>query len=556
MAEDELNPPRVDGDLASFPRGVKLLHDPVRNKGTAFSEQERDALGLRGLLPPRVFDQNEQVSRVLENLHRKADDLERYIYLLSLQDRNELLFYRVVIDHLEDMLPLIYTPTVGKACQEYGHIFRRPRGLFITAEDRGRVEEILRNWPHADARIVVATDGERILGLGDLGADGMGIPIGKLALYTACAGVSPTQCLPITIDVGTDNEELLADPLYIGLPRRRLRGHRYDELIEEVVQGLARVFPGSLLQFEDFGNVNAFRLLDRYRERICCFNDDVQGTGSVALAGFYSAARVTGQPIRDSRVLFVGAGEAGIGMSRALVAALVAEGMSEEEAHQRCWLFDSRGLVTSARASLPDHKREFAHDHEPLAELDRAVEALKPSAIVGACGVEGRFTPAVLETMARVNERPIVFALSNPTSKAECTAAQAYESTGGRCVFASGSPFAPVEHGGRSFVPGQGNNAYIFPGLGLGALFSRASKITDEMFLVAARTLADQVTEADLSAGRLYPPLASLRSVSAAIAESVAGVAFDRGLAGRSRPPDLTEAISAFMFWPRYPSYV
>ncbi|MGH0035892.1 MAG: NAD-dependent malic enzyme [Myxococcota bacterium] len=534
-------------------RGVKLLHDPVRNKGTAFDEAERDALGLRGLLPPRVVDIERQVDRVLGNLRRKENDLERYIELIALQDRNENLFYRVLVDHLEEMMPIIYTPTVGKACQQFGHIFRRPRGLWISARDRGRVAEVLGNWPHPDVRIIVVTDGGRILGLGDLGAEGMGIPVGKLALYTACAGVDPTTCLPITIDVGTDNTSLREDPLYIGLPEPRLRGEAYDALLDEFVDAVQAVFPDALLQLEDFANENAFRLLERYRDRIPCFDDDIQGTGAVALAGLVSALGITGGRLSESRTLFAGAGEAGLGIGSLLVSALREEGLSESEARQRCWFVDSKGLVVASRSDLAPHKREFAHDAPACADLLEAVRSLRPTALVGASGTPGLFTRPVLEALAEGCERPIVFALSNPTSKAECTARQAYEWTGGRAVFASGSPFEPVELDGRTFVPGQGNNAYIFPGVGLGAIASRSRAVTDEMFFAAARALTEEVSAEDLAVGRVYPPLARIREVSAHIAAEVARIAYDRGLARGSRPDDIDARVRELMYTPGYP---
>jgi malate dehydrogenase (oxaloacetate-decarboxylating)(NADP+) len=475
---------------------------------------------------------------------------------MALQGRNETLFYRVVLDHIEEMMPIIYTPTVGQACQEYGHIFRRPRGMFISAADRGRVVEVLRNWPNRGVRIIVVTDGERILGLGDLGANGMGIPVGKLALYTACAGVPPSACLPITLDVGTENERLLHDPLYIGLRQRRLRGRAYDELVEEFMAAVQEVFPNVLVQFEDFANVNAFRLLDKYRGRQCTFNDDIQGTGAVALAGLYSALRITGGQLAEQTVLFLGAGEAAVGIADLIVAAMIGEGLPEGEARKRCWLIDSRGLVVKGRAGLATHKLPYAHEHESLPDLLTAVEALHPTAIIGVSGQFGAFTQPVLAAMARLNEQPIVFALSNPTSKAECTAEQAYTGTEGRAIFASGSPFAPVTLGDKTFVPGQGNNAYIFPGVGLGAIACGAKQVTDEMFFAAARALAQQVEEADLAQGLIYPPLNEIREVSAAIAAAVAEVAYQRGLATEQKPDDLLAHIEAQMYVPRYRSYV
>jgi malate dehydrogenase (oxaloacetate-decarboxylating)(NADP+) len=536
-----------------YPRGVRLLHDPVRNKGTAFTEPEREMLGLRGLLPPRVIPQELQVKRVIKNLRGKPSDLERYVALSALQDRNEMLFYAVLREHLEELMPIIYTPTVGLACQVYGHIFRRPRGLYITAHDRGHVRDVLKNWPHEDVRIIVVTDGERILGLGDLGADGMGIPIGKLSLYSACAGIHPTMTLPVTLDVGTNNEELLRDPFYIGLPRARLRGEAYDALVDEFFDAVADVFPKAVVQLEDFATRNAFRLLEKYRKGFCSFDDDIQGTAGVTLAGVYSALRVTGNELGEKPYLFLGAGEAGIGIGDLITAALVHEGWDKEEARKRCWFFDSKGLVVKSRKrQLAPHKKPFAHDAEFTDSFLEAIDRLQPGAIIGVSGQPQTFTQPVIEAMAKHNERPVVFALSNPTSMSECTAEQAYQWSEGRAIFASGSPFDPVDFEGRRFVPGQGNNAYVFPGVGLGLIVSEATECTDEMFFAAARTLAGMVNEDDLRQGRMYPPLKRVREISAAIGEAVAAVAFERGLAGIERPDDLGTVVREAMFEPDY----
>ena len=536
-------------------RGLEILHDPCLNKGTAFTERERDALGLRGLLPPRVHRLDEQVERVLGNIRKKPNDIERYIFLQALQERNETLFYRVVIEHIEEMMPLIYTPTVGQACQEYSHIFRRPQGLFISAADHGRVAELLRNWPRPGVRVIVVTDGERILGLGDLGAAGMGIPVGKLSLYTACAGIDPAVCLPVTIDVGTENEDLLADPLYIGLRQRRLKGPAYDNLIEEFVTAVEKVYPGALIQLEDFANHNAFRLLEKYRDRACCFDDDIQGTAAVALAGLCSALRITRGTLRDQRILFFGAGEAGIGVGNLVVAALMDEGIRESEARARCWFLDSKGLVVKSRSDLASHKVGFAHDHPAVADPLAAIEALRPTALIGVSGRRGTFSREIIEEAARINDRPIVFALSNPTAMAECTAEEAYTWSDGRCVFASGSPFRPIAFGGKTFFPGQGNNAYIFPGVGLGVLASGSRRITNETFLAAARALAGEVSESDLAAGRVYPSLNRIREVSARIAFAVADLAYRRGLAAGPQSPDLPERIDQLVYQPDYVEY-
>jgi malate dehydrogenase (oxaloacetate-decarboxylating)(NADP+) len=542
--------------MLGFPTGVQLIRDPAFNKGTAFTEKEREVLGLRGLLPPKIHTLDDQVLRVLENVHRKPNDIEKYIFMISLQDRNKTLFYRIVTDYIEEMMPIIYTPTVGQACVEYGHIFRRPRGIFISAKDRGRMPELLRNWPYQDIRIIVVTDGERILGLGDLGADGMGIPVGKLALYTACAGIHHAFSLPITLDIGTENEALLNDPLYIGLKQRRLRGAAYDDFVEEFIMAVEEVFPRALVQFEDFANVNAFRLLEKYRERICAFNDDIQGTAAVTLAGIYSALRITGSRLKEQKFLFLGAGEAGLGAADLTVSAMVGSGLAVEEARELCWFVDSRGLVVKSRSDLSAHKRVYAHDHEFIPDFLTAVETLKPTAIIGVSGKARMFTRPILEAMARINERPLVFSLSNPTSNTECTAEEAYTWTEGRAIYTSGSPFEPVVFQGKKFVPAQGNNVYIFPGVGLGAIACQARHVTNEMFFVAAKTLASLVSEEDLEQGSLFPPLPKIREVSAAIATAVAEVAYERGLATVPKPEDLQAFIKSQMYEPKYQSYV
>jgi malate dehydrogenase (oxaloacetate-decarboxylating)(NADP+) len=536
-------------------RGTALLTDPLLNKGTAFTERERDALGLRGLLPPRVFSIEEQVKRSLAAIRRKPDALEKYIYITNLQNRNEVLFYRLVMENLEEMIPLIYTPTVGEACLQYGAIFRRPRGLFITLRERGRIAEILRLWPREGVRLIVVTDGERILGLGDLGALGMGIPVGKLALYSACAGVHPYYTLPITLDVGTENAELLKGDFYIGLKERRARGAVFDAFIEEFITAVKTVFPKTMLQWEDFGNTNAFRLLNRYRSQLPSFNDDIQGTAATAVSGLIAALRLTRGTLGQQRLLFLGAGEAGTGIADLYVAAACADGLSESEARKHCWFVDSKGLVVKSRSDLAEHKRPYAHDHPFVATLTEAVNALKPTMLIGVSGTPATFTQEIVTTMSKLNERPIIFALSNPTSKAECTAEQAYTWSGGRAIFASGSPFAPVELNGRRHVPGQGNNIYIFPGVGLGALVSEAREVTDAMFLAAAKTLAAIVQPEDLNVGRVYPPLTKIREVSLKIATAVATAAHDTGLAQVPRPADIMEDIRSRMFNPVYRIY-
>ena len=541
---------------ARLPSGLDLLRDPLLNKGTAFTDVERDALRLRGLLPPAVITPEQQMARVLDSLRAQPTDLDKFINLNALHDRNETLFFRVVMEHPDEIMPLIYTPTVGLACQRFAHIFQRPRGLWVSSADRGRVAAVLRNWPTRDVKIMVVTDGERILGLGDLGANGMGIPVGKLSLYTACAGIHPATTLPVVLDVGTNNAAFLQDPLYIGLKQPRLRGAEYDELVEEFITAAQEAFPGVVIQFEDFANLNAFRLLHKYRDRVCCFNDDIQGTASVALAGLYSALRVTGSGLAAQRLLFLGAGEAATGICDLVVAAMIGDGLTEAEARQRCWLVDSRGLVVKSRADLGEHKRAYAHEHPPAPDFLSALKAIKPTAIIGVAAVGKTFTREVLEEMARLNERPIVFALSNPTSQAECTAQEAYLWTAGRALFACGSPFDPVTIEGRTHVPRQGNNSYIFPGVGLGLIACSARRAVDEMFLAAARELAGLVTDQDLEHGSLYPPLARVREISARIAAAVAEVAFARGLAGVPRPEDPLAFVRSKMYEPTYRSYI
>ena len=541
---------------ASYPTGQNLLHSPLLNKDTAFTDRERNELGLRGLLPAKVDTMAEQIMRSLENYHDKPDDLEKYIYLAALHDRNETLFYRLLIDHIEEMMPIVYTPTVGKACQLYGHLFRRARGMFVSTLDKGSIHELIQNWDNDDVRAIVVTDGERILGLGDLGANGMGIPVGKLALYSACAGVDPATTLPVMLDVGTNNKQLLDDPLYLGIRRERLRGEEYDELVEEFVTVAIKRWPQVLIQFEDFANVNSFRLLDRYRDRICTFNDDIQGTAAVALAGLYSALRITGSSMADQRILFFGAGSAGIGIGTLVASAMVEAGLGEDAAQSRCWFVDSRGLVVTSRTDLTEGKRLFAQETTPIADLLSTVRAYRPTVIVGVSGQAGTFSREIIEEMTKHNDRPVVFALSNPTSRAECTAEQAYRWSDGRAIFASGSPFDPVDVDGRTLVPGQGNNAYIFPGLGLGIISCGLRHVTDEMLTAAAKTLAGQVTADRLETGCVYPPLASIREISARIAAAVAEVGYGQGLASVPEPENLLAFMKEEMYQPDYQRYV
>ncbi len=534
-------------------RNIDYLYDPSLNKGTAFTAAERKELGLHGLLPPRIATQEQQVRHTIHNVRRKPNNLEKYLYLTGLQDRNEHLFYKALIENLEELSPIVYTPTVGLACQEYSRVYRRPRGMFITRHDRGRIREILQNWPTKDVRVIVVTDGERILGLGDLGCNGMGIPVGKLSLYTACAGIAPSACLPMMIDVGTNNQDLLNEPTgYIGVPEPRLRGPEYDELIDEFLQAANEVFPHVMVQFEDFGNSNAFRLLDKYRDRYCTFNDDIQGTASVTLAGLYSALRMIGGRLAGQKLLFLGAGEAAIGIGELAVSAMIEQGLTEKEAVSRCSFVDSKGLVVKSRSDLAHHKQRFAHDVPFHKDLLSAVEAIKPTALIGASGQPKTFTPDILRAMARHNERPIIFALSNPTSQAECTAEDAYRYTDKRAVFASGSPFGAVDIDGQTFVPGQANNVYIFPAVGLGVVAAESTRVTNEMFATAAKALDQQVSQEDFALGRIFPPLSRIRDVSVSIAVAVARVVFDRKLTAMKEPDDLPAFIRSKMYDPTY----
>ena len=540
----------------SFPKGMELLHNPLLNKGTAFTADERKQLQLEGLLPPFVMTQEEQKIKVLASVRVQATDLDKYIYLTSLQDRNEALFYRLVIDEIEEFMPIIYTPTVGQACQEYGHIFRRPRGLYISSNDKGSIKKILSNWPHKNVDVIVVTDGERILGLGDLGADGMGIPVGKLSLYTICAGIHPERTLPITIDVGTNNEELLQDPLYIGLRQKRDIGDQYDSLLDEFMDATAHIFPNVLVQFEDFANRNAQRLLTKYRNNYCTFNDDIQGTASVVLGGLLSAMCVIKSSLDKQRILFCGAGSAAIGIADILCREMIHSGVDEKIARKNLYLFDSSGLITADREDLSEANLKYAQQVDVETNFSAAVEKLKPTIVIGVSGVEGAFEEKMVRNMTQKNDRPIIFALSNPTSKSECTAEQAYSWSEGRAIFASGSPFDTVRLKGKTYHPGQGNNAYVFPGVGLGIIASGATRVTDEMFLAAAHALADMMEYKNLEKGTLYPALAEIRNVSKRIALAVALEVYNSDLASQPRPENLEQHIEEIMYSPHYESYV
>ena len=537
-------------------RGRELLNDPILNRGTAFSSEERDRFGLRGLLPDGVETMQQQVDRAVANCSAKPSNLERYIFLMALQDRNETLFYSTILKNLKAIMPIIYTPTVGEAALNYGAIFRRPRGLYVTANDRGRVAQVLQNWTGREPRVIVATDGGRVLGLGDLGANGMTISIGKLALYTAAGGIPPDTTLPIVVDVGTDNEELRMAPFYLGARHPRLEQVPYLELMDEFVEAVGQVFPRALLQFEDFATDNAITLLERYRNQTCTFNDDIQGTAGVTLAGLMAALRVTGGKLMDQTLLFVGAGSANIGIGELVAGAIADQGLDLVEARRRCWFLDSKGLIVKGRDRLKPHYLPFAHEHDEVAGIANAVESLRPNVIVGATGQRGIFDREVIEALSRVQERPVVFALSNPTSRSEATAEEVYGWSEGRALFASGSPFDPVNVQGKTLVPGQSNNVYIFPGIGLGATACQIQRLTDEMFRVAAHAVAELVTKSNLNQGNLFPELDQIREVSLAIGVAVSRLAFEQGLAGIDKPENLREYISTRMYIPDYESSV
>ena len=561
---------RLDRDTEGRPvlyihrRGTALLHSPIYNKGTGFSKEERQLFGLEGLLPTAIASIEEQAERVYANVTRSRDPLDRFIALSSLHDRNEHLFFYLLNQHLEEFLPIVYTPTVGRACQEYSHIYRRGRGMWLTPDHRGRLAEVLSSVPFENVRLIVVTDNERILGLGDQGAGGMGIPIGKLALYTAGAGIHPTLTLPISLDVGTDNVDLLEDPLYVGYRRTRLRGAEYDDFVEEFVDAVKVTFPRALLQWEDFKKSNAIRLLDRYRMRLCCFNDDIQGTAAVTVAGVLAAARVTGVPLERQRIVLAGSGAAGLGIARQLKSAMQALGVTPDALARSIAMTDSQGLLVESRDIREAYKREWAWPNDLAkslelsggADLERVVRAFRPTTLIGTSGQPGLFTQPIVEAMAQACDRPAVFPLSNPTSKSEATAEQLLQWSKGKALVATGSPFDPVTVGGRTVHIGQCNNAFIFPGIGLGVLVSEASHVTDPMFHAAARRLAEMVTEDDLQQGRLLPSVSRLREVARAIAIDVVRVARDTEMGRRIDGFDIPAAVDAMIWQPAYPRYI
>jgi malic enzyme len=546
-------------------RGMPLLADRVLNKDAAFSESERDALDLRGLLPPRVVDIETQVSLELEHVRRKGDDLERYIGLAALQDRNETLFHRVLLDHLEELLPIVYTPTVGRACQEFSHLYRRPRGIWITPDDIDRMPDMLRHGAHDEIRLIVVTDNERILGLGDQGAGGMPIPIGKLAIYSAAAGVHPANTLPVSLDVGTDRPELLGDPLYVGWRRPRLRGVAYDEVVEAFVAGVREVHPRAVLQWEDFKQHNAIRLLERYRQWICSFNDDIQGTAAISVAAILAALRATGRSLTDARVVLAGAGAAGTGIARLLRLAMVDQGMTTEEARASMAVLDSHGLVVLGRPGLDDDKLDAALPRDVVAELGldpsgpldlaEVVKAFRPNVLLGTTGTGGAFTEEVVRAMAASTDRPIILPLSNPTQNTEARPADIMAWTNGRAIVATGSPFPPVEAAGHIQRVPQANNAYVFPGIGLGAIVSEARTLPETAFLVAAKRLAELTTPELLADGQLFPPIADLRIVAREIAIAVVGHLGTLGVGRRFAHDAIPGAVVAAMWNPSYVPY-
>lgn len=532
--------------------GYSILRDPRKNKGTAFTKEERDKYGLHGMLPDAVETIETQIMRVSEQLNSIDSSINKYIYLANLLDTNETLFFKTVISDPTKFLPLIYTPTVGEACQRLGHISRRPRGLFISIHQKNNIRAILRNWPVKDVRFTVVTDGGRILGLGDLGICGIGIPIGKLALYTSCAGVPPAYTLPVILDVGTNNETFLNDPLYPGLKIKRIRGPEFDEFIDEFVKAVNEVFPKICIQWEDLPGVDAIRILQRYEDQVCTFNDDIQGTAAIATAGIITSSRFSGKPFKEQKVLFLGAGAAAFGIAEMLVYKFMKDGLSREEAYRRVWMFDVKGLLVQSRNDLAEHQKAFAHEYPPSADFAKTILDIKPTAIIGVSTVGGAFSQQVIENMSAVNDRPVIFPYSNPLSHSECTAEQAYTWSQGKAIFASGSPFAPVTYNGKIYTPGQGNNVFIFPAMGLAVLATEAKRVTNEMFVIAAEAVAEQVTEEDFGNGLIYPHVANILNVSFNVAVKIADKIFNSGLSGVERPKDISAFIKSKMYEPKY----
>ncbi len=535
-------------------RGIDLLQDPSLNKSTAFTEREKMALGLVGLIPDVTETPNTQLQRVMLQLSRQPNDLARYIFLINLLDHDETLFYRTVMSDPARFLPIVYDPTIGEACLKFGHIFRQPRGVYLSIKRRGSVKEILRNWPVKDVRFICVTDGGRILGLGDLGANGMGIPIGKLQLYTAAAGVPPQYLLPMYLDAGTNNQSLLDDPLYLGLRQQRPATEDLFSFVDEFVEAVQEVFPKCCIHFEDWTGVDAVHLLERYRDKYCVYNDDVQGTAGITLAGMINAAKLKGTKLKDERYLFLGAGSAGIGLANLLCSALVEEGLTLQEAQSRVHMFDVHGLLESTRTDLVDFQLPYAHVHAPCKDFVEAIRDIKPTAIIGVSTIGGAFTQSVVQAMSEINPRPVILALSNPTEHAECTAEQAYTWSKGKAIYAAGVPFSPVTIGGQQFIPGQANNFYIFPAVGMAIFATQASRVTDQMFIEAARAVADQVPPALLQKGLLYPEQTDILETEIKTAARVAKLVFDSGLARVDRPQDMEAFIRQHVYKPEYPA--
>jgi len=541
---------------ANSKSGADLLHDPALNKSTAFTEAERQALGLVGLVPDTTETEDLQLKRVLLQLSHKTSNIDRYIYLVNLLDHDETLFYRTIMSDPARFLPIVYDPTIGEACLKFGHIFRGPRGMYLSIKRRGHVKEILRNWPEKDVRFICVTDGGRILGLGDLGANGMGIPIGKLQLYTAAAAVPPQILMPMYLDAGTNNEQYLNDPLYLGLRERRPSTEELYSFVDEFVEAVQEVFPKCCIHFEDWTGVDAVHLLERYRDKYCVYNDDVQGTAGITLAGMINAVKLKGTQLKDEKYLFLGAGSAGIGLANLLCSALVDQGMSLQEAQSRVYMFDVKGLLESTRTDLVDFQLPYAHAHAPTHDFVAAIESIKPSTIIGVSTIGGAFTQPVIEAMARINERPVILALSNPTEKAECTAEQAYTWSGGKAIYAAGVPFSPVHLNGTTYLPGQANNFYIFPAVGMAIYATQAKRVSDEMFIEAAKAVADQVAPELLQQGLLYPLQANILETEIKTAARVAKLVFDSGLATVERPADMEAFIRQHVYTPTYQKLV
>ncbi len=537
-------------------RGIDILHDPTINKATAYTEAERQALGLVGLVPDATESEDLQLRRVLQQLGTKTTDLERYIYLVGLLDNDETLFYRTLMSDPARFLPIVYDPTIAEACLKFGHIYRRARGLYLSITRKGHVKEVLRNWPVQDVRVICVTDGGRILGLGDLGANGMGIPIGKLQLYTAAAGVPPQGLLPMYLDAGTNNQTYLNDPLYLGLRRPRPSTEELYAFVDEFVEAVQEVFPLCCIHFEDWTGSDAVHLLARYRDKVCCYNDDIQGTGSVTLAGLIAALKVTGGKVRDQRILFLGAGSAAIGLAGLIASAMVQQGLSLKEAQARISMFDVNGLLEPSRKDLFDFQKPYAHPHAPSQDFVAAIDSLKPTAIIGVSTVGNTFTRPVIEAMSRLNDRPIILALSNPTEHAECTPEAAYEWSKGKALYAAGVQFPPVSYGGRTFLPGQANNFYIFPAVGMAIYATQTKRVTDEMFIAAAHALADQVTPGELQQGLLFPPQSNILETEIKVAARVAQVVFDSDLARVARPAGCEAFIRGHVYKPEYRNLV